>query len=809
MIVLEKTGQRISETTIKRFYGFALARFNPSLYTLDTLAKYCNYSNWDDYVNKQDNVFVNPASFVTGLDNLKTDAYKTTGFTLQALKNRSGIPFNMTIKRKFIDHHFDEFLSTRYPATILIAPAGYGKTLALCHWVEDKMALTEANNIILFLSYSALVNAHLCGRDLNEWLFALMGYATEEDVVALLKTQQQKGGHFFLIIDGVDENILKIKQFQLLINQLLDIVSVYQNNEAFKLVLTMRPSTWVNNSYSFETGHNAWFFGNLTDQTTNVPLLNIKEVNELATKINPAISEGPAINVAEVLSFPLYFQHYYKQYKNNFSLNNVDEVCSLQLISGFITDKVYANSCIAEKSVLIRAFIAQMDLKEGVYSVNKSKVIDLINKYNSAYAELIHIGFIEESQTGYDIVQKTTIEFGNICFLEFSIAHTLIFNNDDLFDSRLIQTVNQFLNNQRGYGVIKWYLMHAIKTEQYSSLHLLTKIALPANSKLNIIVFLSDLLHKQALKINDNTALAQYFNQDCNPVFFNYYLGLELAGKNHSKALLVLLKHNLCNQKKILLYATLAMGALNILNLVELKKYISIMNTFSDEDYMAFSINPLSSLRTIYAYFKHGIIKKDCFEELTRFCFNPPVEVAHFDDNGTHDVLFAIGIIALKICQNPKKTIRFIQVVNKHYKAITDMPTGYNFLFKVILMNEYLAIGKTSEAVRIHHLLKYNENSDREQITPFMQSLYNAARVITGSYDKEYCNLRTINLIGGAEGHLFKLYVQAQLLQRTQSDVYNPFYKQLNYDYRRTIRQNQLSAQLFLKNSLVCLESHF
>ncbi|SDR88537.1 hypothetical protein SAMN05216490_0129 [Mucilaginibacter mallensis] len=91
-MIFKKTKKRISETTIKRFYGFALAKHNPSLFTLDTLTKYCNYNNWDDFIKEHNNISINSKTHVVDLDILKAKAMKMTAFTLQALKNRSGIP---------------------------------------------------------------------------------------------------------------------------------------------------------------------------------------------------------------------------------------------------------------------------------------------------------------------------------------------------------------------------------------------------------------------------------------------------------------------------------------------------------------------------------------------------------------------------------------------------------------------------------------------------------------------------------------------------------------------------------------------
>lgn len=47
--IMEKTKLSVSETTIKRLFGFAKSKFNPSFFTLNALAIYCGYKGWDDF----------------------------------------------------------------------------------------------------------------------------------------------------------------------------------------------------------------------------------------------------------------------------------------------------------------------------------------------------------------------------------------------------------------------------------------------------------------------------------------------------------------------------------------------------------------------------------------------------------------------------------------------------------------------------------------------------------------------------------------------------------------------------------------
>src|ERR1700761_1640440 len=134
-----KTKKNISETTIKRIYGFAFAKYKPSLFTLDTMAKFCDYDGWENFCEKQADKGISNRNKDFSWKLLKQSAEKITGFTLQALKNKSGIPFIQTIPREAVEHHFDDFLQSGYTGTLLVAPAGYGKTIGLCHWIENKM----------------------------------------------------------------------------------------------------------------------------------------------------------------------------------------------------------------------------------------------------------------------------------------------------------------------------------------------------------------------------------------------------------------------------------------------------------------------------------------------------------------------------------------------------------------------------------------------------------------------------------------------------------------------------------------------
>nr|WP_294941228.1 hypothetical protein [uncultured Mucilaginibacter sp.] len=504
--IFNSTRQSISETTLKRVYGFAHSKFRPSLFTIDAMAKYCGYGGWDDFCQQQEGQVNNNAGANTNWEGLKKNASKITHFTLQALKNKSGIPYNQTIQRQFINQHLNEFLLGNYNATVLTSPAGYGKTIALCHWAEHTMGLSstgESNDIVLFFSSSALMNVFLSGRDLNDWLLALLGYSKNEDIQSLLDNGDNQPGNFFLIIDGLDEHSYKSETFNLLVNQVLDIAALYQNIPWFKLILTMRSATWMNNKHLLQNSNIKWhtgFASNPEGVDINVPLFSLPEIKELCLKINPAIKSFLAFDIAGDFNHPLYFQFYYKEHKENFSLCDINHICLYELISTFVLNKLYLGPYSAEKILLLNALVSHLDFKNNIYEIDKLKANALVKQYSHAYHELVSVGFLREINTSADLQYHTAIQFTNRNFLDFSIAKNLLQKNGDVFDGNVVSFINgNFTDGQHRLSLLKWCIINAIKTPQPNSFDVLTLAELSEEQKSDLRVFLAELQQKTRL----------------------------------------------------------------------------------------------------------------------------------------------------------------------------------------------------------------------------------------------------------------------------------------------------------------------
>jgi hypothetical protein len=813
--VFKKNGNRVSETTFKRIYGFAYSKYSPSLFTLNVLAKYCNYKSWDDFSEKQEKKALAAPSKNSNWQLIQKKANKITGFTLQALENKSGIPYNQTIDREFIDYHFEEFMSSCSIGTVLAAPAGYGKTLALCHWVEKKFALDSLNNsddIVLVFSSSAIMSVLVSGRDIHGWMLALLGYDTENDINILLDAEQRGNSKFFLIIDGFDEHMFKGDHFRIILNQLIDIFSFYKDQDWFKLVLTMRTATWINNRHELEIGDNIWHTGfKKDDNCINVPLFSVQEIKLLCHQIKPGIENLISGNMVENFNHPLYFQFYYQQHKQDFFKDNTDHISFYETISTFILKKVYLGNHSTEKILLIKSLVEQLDLKNQLYRINKLKINSGIKKYSHAYLELLSVGFIREINESTSYLFNTYVVFGNDEFMDHSIAKTLLYDNGNLLDADLIKSINDLLaDNPHKVNVLKWCIIHAIKSGQLKSIEHITEVLLSNNEKSELITFLGEVLESEYSSTNRNESLIQYFKHSFSETLFDYFFGLELINSDYKKFLQVLLKFELSNKKKILIHSTLSIIAIIQLELNELEISLAKLKALPKTEFESLPVNPINCLDAIYYQLKYGIIKTEALIDLTKIYFNAGY-ATDFKKSAANDMLWLLGSYTLLLANNPKKTLRFIAFLKKHYRAdvVEDAMSQYGFFLKTLKANSYSELGELTKAAEMYNLVSSAYKRSHDLLTPYMKVLFHGLKIqtliATSKANLIADEVNVVNTITSKFGYKFsRIYISSHLLKSPALQNSAPeLYQQISYDFNKIITDSGLNSRIFSQTIMI------
>lgn len=726
--ISKQTKKQISDTTIKRIYGFALSSSVPSLYTLNLLAEYCGYSSWDyfcdEHSKKQAKPQVKSVEKAGGvLDVLR----KTTHNTLQALKNKSVIPFNLTIERDSINEHLDVFLAGDYRATILTSPAGYGKTIGLCRWVEshlNKILINQNADTILFLNSKVLTGLSP-GINLTDWLLALMGLPAGNGFDSIVDIDELRHNNFYLVIDEFDGNVFKAEQLDLLFSMLLDFLAISSNWPGFKLVLTMRSASWITckRRLLLDNRMDEWFIGFMSDEheERNVSVFSTNEIKELCRRINPAIKIPDVLHpeVSAFFSYPLFFQYYYQKNHTDFLLDELDHFRIYEVISSYIFDKIYAGKFTTEKVLLLRILITEGQFKGGKFLIDKLKIYEHLKTYRDAYNDLISIGFLRELNRCKESMYDEYIEFTNKRLFAAIMAAQLLHDCGD-YNNELCLKISDHIIPEYRVIVLKWCIFNGVKNRQYQIFTHLNKIDLYAAEKAVLLTFLSSLIKRNFLLPADAKIDEIFFTDQQNGIF-NYFFGYEFVSLEYEQALKELLNLNLNDTLKIWINTCLSIVYIIQLNSEALEERIKLLRRFPDDAFADFPINPLYCIETTYSYFKFGIVTKKALVQITRFLFNGPSAKSQNSNIGSNNVLYLLALTSLSLSNNKPKMIRFINKLMQYNITDSDYNATHHFFLQLALADTHFSAGNSDAGLNIYNELLKEYKAEHLKYTPYMK----------------------------------------------------------------------------------------
>ncbi|NCD68732.1 NACHT domain-containing protein [Mucilaginibacter agri] len=809
--IYKSTKKQVSDSTLKRIFGFAAYTFQPSLYTLNVLAEFCGFVSWNEFCskNKQKEHAAGKATELPTESDVIYKASEISQHTLQALKNKSGIPFSLTIPRDFLDEHLEIFLHTEYPLTILTASAGYGKTIGLCHWVEEQLNFNrkEANgNMIVFLSGKVL-NRISNQEDLHHWLLALLGIPMGNITLAENFQQQIKQHKFYLIIDSFDANSFNQEQLDTLFSMLSDVISIYQGNPNFKIILTMRSASWLNlkRELQMQNKLDDCFLGFMADQNeeSNVSPFNGHEIQLISNKIKPGIKLAHMDSeLVSLFGYPLFFQYYYQKHPKNFALNELDIFSTYEVIYNYILDKIYTGRYCTEKVLLIHLFVNNGKFRKNKFCIDKLKVYEELKNYSAAYQDLISIGIVREVNFSDESGYTECIEFVHDRILTYCIAAKLIYDNNEVFDEKLIDAISVKLNCKFRLWILKWCIYIALKNKEYGIFDALPRIELVALEKARLIKFLSKVIEQGFFnKAEDDMDVLPF--DITRPHLFDYFLGLELISPEYTDALQSLLKLNLQDTSKIWIHTSIGISHVIGLNSEGLENSIASLKRFPTEAFSTFNINPLNCLETLYYYLKYNVVKKEALAEITHFMFNPPYGRKQLYQLGSNYVLNLLALHTLSVAGSPNKVLRFIKVLHNIHHQNDHFVPEYHFFLLINKAHIYVDLGKVDEGASIYDLLMMDFRDDESKFTPYMRvCLENLAAHLSSYINKPQ---QITNAVERLASHMETSPYKVQqintlvyYLTADKADQKSPAHKTLYFRLIKLMRSNGFNPKSFV-----------
>ncbi len=446
--IRQKTKRQISVTTLKRLFGIVPSRYNPSKYTLDSLAIYLDYLDWDDLKNSKGRI--NP-EFLE-LDHwslLKNRIQTLTDRSLSSLKTKLGDQFLDFPLREFAVNKFEAFLNSPQSATAFIAPEGYGKTSIVTQLVELFFTGPYArypNDIVCLVDGSILVN--LIDLDLEVVRVKnIVDFQQRKSFsVYFRKHPEQVKGRFVLIIESLYQVYHQEYRLNQFVENLMDILSAYEDVSWFKLLITCRPDAWKSISNLIQKDpvlKSKWFdvqIGASGTDSINVPLLSEEELMCFLNKrhsvewIEQFRFHYP--DVAEVYNKPYMLQLF------SANPNPQGSHTDLDILDFFVSSKILIEPYLEEKSVLISSFFKLSNYVKQGSTVNKADLPAGAN-FDIAYKDLVFNNvFYEFNIRGSYLSVKTHVKFSNDILQDFFLANKWIEENG--FDFALLRKVSEF-----------------------------------------------------------------------------------------------------------------------------------------------------------------------------------------------------------------------------------------------------------------------------------------------------------------------------------------------------------------------------
>lgn len=235
-----RVGMSISETTLKRFFGFTSATHHPSQYTLNALAIFCGFSSWENFRQYEDQSAA-AASDNKSWGELRAHLSKITYFQLATLKKRNPGWGGKLFFRDWIPAYLREFEKDDRNLSIFHAPAGYGKTSALGAWL-DKELEGSVENSYLYVDNLSLFLSSVYGYSPMKWLAAIFELSTPDldHFFQQYEPDRTAPGFLHIVIDGFNEEHVSTKQYYAIVSNLLAMIDHLQTYPWLKFTLVMR-----------------------------------------------------------------------------------------------------------------------------------------------------------------------------------------------------------------------------------------------------------------------------------------------------------------------------------------------------------------------------------------------------------------------------------------------------------------------------------------------------------------------------------------------------------------------------------------
>ncbi|WP_257670381.1 hypothetical protein [Parapedobacter tibetensis] len=664
-----ETNKSVSETTVKRVFGFASSVHQPSIYTLNALAEYCGFESWDNfYTYLEQNKLQTTQQKTWG--EISLNATKISLFNIQSNKHKCGIPYHQTIDRECMRGFVEYFQQSDATVGVLSGPAGYGKTVAVSRWVEKQISVNHAtpnNDIYLFTNSLSLLQGTAFGYHSNRWLAHLLGFDTSELLDNFMANHRDNSpGNFYLVIDELHSDLVADRQFYTVINQFIEMVCHFAQYKWFRIVLVLRTITLLKYENLFrDTIINPQWFSVLSGETgnkwANMSAFSDAELYQLTRNINEKTKPYQLLKPKEknLINIPLFFQYYHELYSENLNPGIISHFDEYLIVIRYLKRKIFNGINTMAKQAMMEELAGLIEQSNGTLYISKKQAYAIIKQYRTAYNDLLYTGVLHETGNGLEVRQQTVIGFQSDIIAAYFMALQLFNSQDD--PEQLIQVLDQSaMDNKTKIDQLKWLLLFYIESGDLRLVNQFENIPFIREDRFGIIAFICDGLDK--LSKSASPIIKHELNLKLhNGQFVEYMLNHTCFQAEYDLNLAKLLAFDLSDSHEITLRSKLAVIALLKWEEEALLHQLEKLSMIRPEAYSDFVTNPFKILSYLYQCFKGGTVDQATTHELNNF----PHHLHLVNQLATNQLFDVLIYILVKVSGNTDIASKYSDIIRQ------------------------------------------------------------------------------------------------------------------------------------------------
>ncbi|WP_113663303.1 NACHT domain-containing protein [Pedobacter nanyangensis] len=747
LLIQKETQKNISETTLKRLFGFAEVKNKFSKYTINALLEYVEKSGEYHLVERE---LLHHTGINEKFSNIKANAADISLTTLKAIKSRSTVPYQYTSPRSFARLDFEYFYESNYSFTAFVSQAGYGKSILLSHLVQHLFLEHEAKyskDTILF------VNARDIFDDQNEYsnvenrIKAKIGLNSRTSLVAYFKERYEKhASKLVIIIDGFSDLVTNKVSKPIIFDKLINLISLIEDENCIKIAFSMRSTMW-NRFYdlikSMSFIKKKWFTGtyfNLKHQS-NIPPLATEEVEEILKKIDPNRSKEIDPSFKAKLKYPFYIQWYYLLKEEFPNFDFFTNILSFEIVDRFIHEKIYNSSYATEKVLFCKKLIHLSDFGKGQQSVPKSMFIADLSNFKNAYMELLAEGILMEEKQEDDGFVIDLVRFVHPHVFEYFLFVELLNAANTQMNSSFFEEVNEkYAGKATKFQILQWSARLLIIKGEFAALNSLLKLRLSNYEKTYLIYFIAENLNYRQRK---QPSLAAYLEEEeLHQMMMENIIHFDFADSCYKDAVVSLLSISRNNKYSYIYQLILAIFDCFAFDKEQLRQRIKAMQSlsFKDEDWI---ISPLEMLKSIYAALTGESYQNELLDAEIE-AFKQGIKVSGANAETLPDFREMLSFILIRLHNSftgtPTEALRILNAMACYFpKMMFSDSIDSAYLFCAMAFIRALAhLEDEQKGLTEKISIKIFQIHSIGNSTPYIQTVYLASKAYEAKNSKDY-----------------------------------------------------------------------